>query len=408
MKPALDYSLHPAFSSLMPKGQKSSSAVQKYFSQLDDLWEELLGPEFAGRAEAVPAHFVAQRDALMTQLRPQLECEIDREFLPYVFISLDKSADDILAEINKIALARSISRQYSKPAQAIAEKLRGESLFGVHLEPWRRAKLMEILKPYMDVLREQRRTNGGARCFVNIPGWGADWNLITAFLRQHRIEEGISAFAGYPLGLVGYALTYSHPDETWFANCYSDLGLDVASTVQMHYDLDNLSAKSMLYIDEVNDDDGPFSYTPVSRDLISSRSQTSFFKYLDYATYDFAKEKNVGCEYRPIMSDTGLRKYFADLPAELQGTACPGDDVIAGSPLERKLLNGERLVTSDIGDLAVFAGGETLHRGGVVKGGERWALQMIYKEPFTFQQEAKARLGALLLRFSGRSRAAVH
>ena len=380
---------------------RNSPKARQYFSELDALWEKLLGREFAERVDDIPSHFAVERAALMNDLRPHLNGEIDADFLPYVIAALDKSADAILAEISKIVLARKISHRYSKPAEEIAESLRSESLYGIRLEPWRRTKLTAILSPYMNKLREQRRTNGGARCVINIPGWGPDWSLITSFLREHRIEEGISAYAGYPLGLVGYALTYSHPDETWFSNCYADIGQRAAKSVQMHFDLDNLSAKSMLYLNEVGNDDGPFSYVPESRALIESRSQTSFFKYFDYASIEFASAMKVDVVYRPMMSDPGMRRYFSALPAEFQGSSCPGDDVVLDSPLEKKLLGCERLVTSDVGDLAVFAGGETLHRGGVVNGGERWALQMMYKEPFTFREKTMARLGTLLRRVSG-------
>jgi hypothetical protein len=339
----------------------------------------------------------------MNILRPNLSESVEASFLPSIVQALDRSAEAILTEITYIVAARHRNYRHGSAAARLGEELHHEAVVGFAMEPSRRAKLVEILKPYMVQLREQRRVNGGQRCFIAIPGWGEDWRLIGTFLRRNHIEEGISAFAGYPLGLVGYSLNYSHPDEVWFKHSYDDLGIVAPSTVQMHFDLDNLSAKSMLYLNDVGNDNGPFSYVPETRRMIASRSQTSFFKYLDYSSEEFASKLAPTNPYRPLISTPALRHYFANLPSELQGSAAPGDDVINGTPLEKALSDAEECVTSDVGDLALFAGGEILHRGGVVKNGERWALQMIYKEPFSFRDKVLAQVSRLVRSVTGRS-----
>jgi hypothetical protein len=64
------------------------------------------------------------------------------------------------------------------------------------------------------------------------------------------------------------------------------------------------------------------------------------------------------------------------LPAQLRGTSHFGEDLLDSTPLSRLLLEQEVRCTSDVTNCAVFDGSHTIHRGGLVRHGERWALQM--------------------------------
>jgi hypothetical protein len=394
VKIEVDYASHPAFHGLMNGSLGSSTLVKAYFENLDAFWEECLAAPFAGKVSEVIALFDERESRLRTALSETLSVIVDGAYLPFLNEAFDQSTRAIRTEIAYIAAARGQFQRHSAKAEAVREELLARGAVAFRLEPERRRRIAASLAPFMEQVREQRRTNGGARCFVAVPAWGEHWNEIKRFLSANQVEEGISAFAGFPLALVGYALTYSHPDETWYRNCYEDIALPTSATVQMHFDQDNLSAKSMLYLNDVELDSGPFSYVPESRKLIASRSQLSFFKYLGFASNDFAKAKgSAETSYnRPLFIDPSLRPYFARLPSELQGSGCPGDDILDHTPLSEFLRKHERPITSDDGDLALFAGGETLHRGGVTERGERWALQMIYKEPPGLRQQITSNL----------------
>lgn len=394
----VNYAEHPAFRDLINPAKRNLPAAAAYFAAVDNLWATLVGPEFAGRPEAATEKFAAEHGRLFGTLRAELAAAVDADYLPYVLRGFENSTAAIAREIACIVTARASNRHYSPAAAKIGEELEHSAIAAFKMAPSERAKLVACLKPQMDALREQRRTNSGARCYVTSPGYRDDWFLIKKFLRQNKIEEGISAFTGLTLELVGYSLTYSHPDETWFKICYSDIGLEVPQTVQMHLDEDNVSAKSMFYLNDIDADSGAFSYVPKTASLLGSRTQQSFFKQLDFASNDFAVAKNVPKTiYNRVMFKTPeLRPYFAHLPQELQGSATPGDDLLAGEPLMNYLVENERCITSEQGDLALFAGGEILHRGGLVRQGERWALQMIYKEPFSVREKVMAHAGAVV------------
>lgn len=400
MKIAVDYAQHPAF----PHSSTSSPAIGRYFAGLDDLWEKLA---VGGVAEGKIAEtFSVERRHLMADVEQALAEHADPAYRPFVIRAFENSADAILKEVSCVVGANIRRPRHGDDAEAIAQKLRDISVAGFSMKPDVRAKIAKSLAPYMETLREQRRSNGGARCFVAVPSWGEHWQLIKGFLKKNRIEEGISAYAGHPLELAGYALTYSHPDENWFKQCYQDVGLEAPSTVQMHFDEENTSAKSMLYLNDIETDNGPFSYVPRSDASVSSRSQLSFFKYLDFANSNFASTQGVdgGSYNRPLFKSAQLRPYFGRLPSELQGSACLGDDITEGTPLSKFLLEHERQITTSVGDLALFAGGETMHRGGIVQRGERWALQMIYKQPLSYREKVQQQATSFLIRARNRYR----
>jgi hypothetical protein len=403
MKIAIDYSQHPAFRASL-RSSAPCPLIRQYFADLDNLWGRLVGNEVT--ESKIAGVFHEERQRLMARIGPELIEHTDPVYRPYVIQAFDRSADAILKEVSCVVMAKITRPRRGRDAEAIAEKLRDVSIVGFPMDATLRESIARSLDPYMNILREQRRTNGGARCFVAVPSWGKHWQLVKGFLKKNRIEEGISAYAGYPLKLSGYALTYSHPDENWFKKCYADIGLDVSSTVQMHFDEDNTSAKSMLYLNDIESDNGPFSYVPRSAAHMPSRSQLSFFKYLDFAQADFARTQAVdgGTYNRALFTSPLLRRHFARLPSELQGSSCLGDDILDDTPLSRFLLENERQITTAVGDLALFAGGETLHRGGIVQRGERWALQMIYRQPPSYREKVLQQTTAFLIRARNRYR----
>jgi hypothetical protein len=397
MKLLVDYAGHPAFRGLVPQGERSLPEARSYFDALDNAWRIALAPSASGSPQDELQRFDIVQAAEEHKLVGALATWIGADYLPYVKEALRISAGAIRREIGQIHAARRKSLTTGHVVSSIRQSLADKGVAGFQMSAAALAQLNAALSPFRDELREQRRSNGGARCFVVPPSKGEHWQIMKSFLREQRIEEAISAYAGYPLELEGYAFTYSHADETWYRKCYLDIPLAAPRTVQMHYDEDNLSAKSMFYLNDVGENNGAFSYLAIGRAEISSRSQLAYFKYLDYANNEFAAARGVPVTSynRPLFITPPLRKEFARLPAEMQGSGGPGDDIQDGTALSDFLIAHERRLVGPAGYLALFAGGETLHRGGVVESGERFALQMIYKSPPSTAQKAARRLRSL-------------
>jgi len=390
LKLTIDYASHPAFRTLSPETRVFADA-SRYFTAVDVIWAEIVSAA-ALNASRAGTEFDRKTQPILSDLKQALAGQrMPEDYLPFVSAALVKSQEAIRAEIVQVIRGRATTRAPDVEVERIVAQLQDHGAAAFRMDTPMRRAIVESLQPYYREVESQRDSGSGARCFVTIPARGTHWNILKSFVRDKRIEDAISAYAGFRLELSGYSLTLSHPGETWFKICYQDIGLAAPRTVQQHYDLDNLSAKSMFYLNEVDPDCGPFTYLPGSRSLIRWRSQTSFFKYLDYANNEFAasRESADTIYNRPLFCTPALRPAFAALPSDLQGSACPGDDVLDDSALSATLLEGERALTSDDGDLMLFAGGETLHRGGVARGGERYALQMIYSSPPGFAQQVK-------------------
>ena len=409
MKLEIDYAAHPAFQNLVISGRRSLAQAGVYFRALDDLWQEALAQSADVPPEALLRQFDLVQSREAGRLSEALMPWIDSDYLPYVQQALSNSAEAIRREISTIHAARRNPRRVGSEVESIRRSLVDAGIAGFQMGESALASLNAALAPYRAQLLSQRDSNDGARCYVVPPSKGEHWQIMKSFLREQRVEEAISAYAGYPLELEGYAFTYSHVGESWYRKCYLDISLPAPRTVQMHYDEDNLSAKSMFYLNDVSEQNGAFSYLAAGRAEIASRSQLAYFKYLDYANNDFAAMKGAPpTSYnRPVFITPWLRSEFARLPAELQGSGGPGDDILDGTPLSDFLIANERRLTGPAGYLALFAGGETLHRGGVIESGERFALQMIYKSPPSAARRAARRLrslGRVLPRLTARLR----
>jgi hypothetical protein len=388
LKLQVDYSLHPAFRHLISAGNYPD--VEIYFAKIDKLWIELI----SRKTNCSSINMVLDFDKTAKQYLQEFKLKIQTwpiqvDYLPYVLKALDNSIVAIREEIVQIIDGRRNNRPESSKALEICEHLRLTGVAAFRIDSSKRKEIFNALQPFVLQVDAQRDSGFGERCFVPVPSKGVHWDILKKFVAESKIEEAISIFCGFELELVGYALTLSHPDKDWYKICYSDIGLASTKTVQQHFDLDNLSAKSMFYLNEVDSNNGPLSYVPNSREFIQSRSQISFFKYLDYENNEFSKSKLVNDKIynRPLFRAITLRSAFASLPSGLQGSSCFGDDVLDGTLLSDALLRSERNLTSQDGDLVLFAGGETIHRGGVVVSGQRYALQMIYKKPPKFSEK---------------------
>lgn len=388
MKLEVDYSSHPAFRHLIFTGNYPE--VEIYFAKIDKLWSELVSHKINCSSINLVLDFDKTAKQYLQEFKLKIQTwPIQEDYLPYVLKALDNSIFAIRKEIEQIIDGQRNNSPKSSKALEICECLRLTGVAAFRIDSSKRKEIFNALQPYVLQVDAQRDSGFGARCFVPVPSRGVHWDLLKKFVIESGIEEAISLFCGFKLELVGYALTLSHPDEKWYKICYADIGLAPTKTVQQHFDLDNLSAKSMFYLNEVDLNNGPLSYVPNTREFIQSRSKLSFFKYLDYENNEFSKSKMVNDEIynRPLFRAKALRAAFASLPSGLQGSSCFGDDVIDGTELSDDLLRAERNLTSQDGDLVLFAGGETIHRGGVAVSGRRYALQMIYKKPPNFSEK---------------------
>jgi hypothetical protein len=102
-------------------------------------------------------------------------------------------------------------------------------------------------------------------------------------------------------------------------------------------------------------------------------------KALDKVVSDRYARYARGSNYRPLSRHPELRRVFMEMPRQFQGSSHFGDDVLADSGLAKTLGAIEQPFISQGAQTLVFDGPRLLHRGSLVRSGERMALQVVYR-----------------------------
>jgi hypothetical protein len=246
-------------------------------------------------------------------------------------------------------------------------------------------KVWDDLENCREQLKAQRakRPKGMASCLISLPKKGVYWKALALAIEEIGIIDAVNAYCKYPMDLDYCAMQLSHDDEEWYKDCFADVGLRTQKTVYMHCDQDFSLMKAIIYLEDVDKTKGPFSFIEGKNFLNGGYAQQRFLTQLDTLSIEQALSENKNNEtvyYRPVFKNLKLRKEFLKLPIELQGTTHFGDDVLDGTPLSKYLLEKEVSLTSDHSNYALFTGGRTIHRGGTVFKGERWAFQIGFRQ----------------------------
>lgn len=150
-------------------------------------------------------------------------------------------------------------------------------------------------------------------------------------------------------------------DENWKQFLYDCK--TVTKTTNLHIDPKENVMKAMLYLNDITEDDGPFSYVEKSHRWVYDDLQNIFGRAISTGSYCHNPQS---------------RAAVFQFPKQLRVSHNFGRLLLDGTEEQEKLLEQEKLFTSDKGNLCVFdpAG---MHRGGICKTGTRIALQILMK-----------------------------
>ncbi len=164
-----------------------------------------------------------------------------------------------------------------------------------------------------------------------------------------------SALAGRPLGLLRLVAQVNTQRETQLK--YGEIdsqGLPPNRTGYFHVDsTDWPTVKALIYVSDVELDQGPFRYVRGSHRLMGD------FEAVVRKTNDKLRQQKV--------------KFFS-LPYEFSQHAAFGDDIDETTPGAAELLAREAVSVGGRSDLALFDN-NGVHRGGFVRSGHRFMLQ---------------------------------
>lgn len=373
----LDYDRHPAFVGLSSPGNWDAQLVENTLRAIDLDYGSLSKLQYAEDVKAQFQTSTAPRvDALLAYFEKN-PCTSARA-QSVLRASLLKLREDILAEVlfrksmGKPELAR------TEREREVYRALREDGIAVMQLDS------SEILRVFQETSGERAAQKQhtlslqGDRASSPLPLARNYWDRLLRMMNANGVIGGVSAFQGVPLEPIYCALTYSHSGETWWKNCYADVGVPTSKLSYLHRDNDLDLVKFIFYLDKVKPENGPFSFCDGSTRQKRSYSQDRLFKNIDKL---LAKEARSGtpstdCYYRKWLKYPEFRRDFMALPKQFQGSSHFGDDLLPGTDAEKYYNDRNHILTTDKANAFVFAGNDLLHRGACVEEGDRWAIQV--------------------------------
>ncbi len=396
----VDFSCHPAYEGMLNRSETGAGEYRKIISEMDAHREEIFK---AGSRWPTLAERWAEFDARAQPLRKKFDrlidadTNIDPELAPFLKKGFRLGVKDYAEDAELLITRLNPDFPLSREAMERGQQLHEQGYLEFHMPKRWLEPLQEFLRPDIEALRRQMPTCEG-KLLSSEPG-----ELQQVILKDYCIQAGVfdalSAMYGVEFSRVGYALHISHPGDKWY-EVYSDIGLPVAKTCQMHYDLGYEVPKAMVYMNDVAEANGPFSLYPNSHTWEDLGFWLSLRKQWTGALGAYAKSKNLpyfGQNSSPFRHKA-VRKAFGSIPTEIRSVGHIGDHILDDTELSRNLLAGEKQITGEAGTLAIFTGGHTIHRGGIARQGERWALQVCFWPKNSISLPTKEQLQKMGLR----------
>ena len=205
------------------------------------------------------------------------------------------------------------------------------------------------------------------------------WRAIKSAVHEAGIIEVLSELKQNRMTLLGAGLEFSSPDQHWYQNIYSDVGLPDSPFQYLHFDEGYCLPKAMIYVTPVAESNGPTRAIPGSNLWKASEFRLRMHRALDRIVGDRYGKLNAAGNYRPTARRPELRSIFMQLPRAIRGSSHFGDDVLPGTSVADALQGLEIPYLSEGGQALVFDGPHLLHRGSLVRTGERMALQVAFR-----------------------------
>lgn len=344
--PVIDYANHPAYGLCFPK-PSFSETMKAVFTLLP--WFGVVAFKKAMLMDRIPAlpnysGYIAGGFAGRLRKIPQ--------YLPYIFKGFGT------------AIASSLKAKPTTPEEH-KEYVKGflETGFGVdRFQDDEMDRLRALVAQAEIDLRAKRAAIQGPRTFednVRFFNTGQDkalFDLLNHLMEKHGMIAAANAYIGRETKVTHLLMQINDPADSYFHGNFKDINLEDTKCNYMHVDTSYDQVKCAIYLNEVDLNNGAFSYV-----LNSHHARPMGFEGLLRRALD---RSNLSSFKPPF------RKMFNALPKALQKKCTFGADLLDGSPDSEAMLQNECYLTSQIGNVGLFAN-NGVHRGGLTKTGER-------------------------------------
>ena len=378
--PEIDYSVHPGYVFYKSKVHYDESQVMQLIKEADQLHEKFCALTLPSDSDA--ADVLSQIQGRMMKILHHTQ-EQNISILAEEW--LDATVKWTIADFSHEYARRIFSvRDYRGQTLSVKEQKQLSSLQkqGMYITDLPQDIYDEIQRLALDHrvdLRQRALSDRFNRAVTNVPFNSPLWRAIKRAAKEAGIFDVLSELKQNRMALLGAGLEYSCPEQNWYQSLYSDVGLTDSPLQYLHTDEGDSLPKSMIYVTPVDEENGATRAIPGSNRWEKSECTFRMHKALDnivgcrYAKYVHK------AHYRPLARHAELRSIFMELPKPFQGASHFGDDILSGSELADTLTKMEVPYLSQGGQALIFDGPHILHRGSLVKSGERMALQVIYR-----------------------------
>ena len=378
--PEIDYSKHLAYADYGSESNCDDSLIVSIVREIDNVNKNFLSLSVLNHNDAHDAlsKIKACMDQIFFDLGGMEQSIISREWLN---LSLRWTLSDLACEYARKVFS---FREYkgtnlSHEGKRQLELMQNQGMYIADLPLKVFSSIRELALSYRDELRHRALTDPLNRSVINVSFNSSLWNAVKLASKEAGIIDVLSDFKKNQMTLLGAGLEYSCAEQSWHQDLYSDVGLADSPLRYLHVDEGDCLPKSMIYITSVNEENGATRAIP--RSNLWERSDFLFrmHKALDSVVGNRYASYVRKSHYRPIARHPELRRIFMCLPTVFQGTSHFGDDLLEGSDIANVLERMEKPYYSKGGDALVFDGPHLLHRGSLVKSGERMAIQVVYR-----------------------------
>jgi hypothetical protein len=312
---------------------------------------------------------------IFNELKEQATEEREILFLEDLFSHTDR----LLKEDLDVYKTRIFSKNYKKTVNLFYDnkfttgKISKESLDRINFE----------IKDSIDLFRKNAALGKTTRENLSINHGKVVRKVVNELNKEFKnngILDLLSEYMGIRQTVIGVSVELSVPNSNWWNVDYSVYKRQ-PKTLYFHYDESISYPKSIVYLSNVDENNGATSCTP------------SLNKNLNLSSLQFIVGRAIACvgktkgtklnsfynhKYHQTFGCPIFKNDFSKLPNELRFSSHFGWDVIPDSDLENFLLEDEIKVVGEAGTFIVFDGGTLPHRGGLLKNNERVALQVIF------------------------------
>jgi hypothetical protein len=232
---------------------------------------------------------------------------------------------------------------------------------------------------FLGQLKQQAAKNPFERAVASVKYNSPLWRAIKSAARQAGIFDVLGELKKNRMTMLGAGLEYSSSEQNWHQNIYADVGLSDSPFQYLHFDEGYSIPKAMIYATPVTDANGPTRAIPGSNCWEASEFRLRMYRALDRIVGDRYGSLGSAGNYRPLARRSELRRIFMQLPAAVRGSSHFGDDVLPGTAAAEALSGREIQYLSNDAQTFVFDGPHLLHRGSIVRDGERLALQVAFR-----------------------------